>query len=247
MTPPSTSMYLIYIDESYDETHFVYSAMFVDAFRWNSYFNHLLEWRREWFEKHQIALDTELHATDFIAGRGQPHHNRDKVYRAELFYEAIGRIEKIADIKIINAITSDKKRHLKLFEWMLTRINNTLKYNNAFGVLICDEGNENKLTSVVRTMQKENHIPDRLDMYGFNGGKRNMPLERIIEDPLFKTSKSSYFIQMSDFLAFSLLRNEKPISGSTQPRVSCAFEQLDKTLVKVAFRNDPKRKGIIRI
>jgi hypothetical protein len=96
-------------------------------------------------------------------------------------------------------------------------------------------------------MQKENHIPDRLDMYGFNGGKRNMPLERIIEDPLFKTSKSSYFIQMSDFLAFSLLRNEKPISGSTQPRVSCAFEQLDKTLVKVAFRNDPKRKGIIRI
>ena len=245
MTNPD--MYLIYIDESYDETHYAYSAMFINAFRWNEYFQHLLDWRKDWFEKHQIALDTELHSTDFIAGRGQPHHNRKKDYRAELFYEAIGRVEAMPDIKIINAITTNKKEHMKLFDWTLTRINNTLKANNAFGVLICDEGNENKLTSIVRTMKKHNHVPDRLDMYGYNHASRNMPLERIIEDPLFKTSKSSYFIQLSDMIAFSLLRNEKPIEGSTQPKVQAAFEQLDKSLVKVAFRGDKRGKGIVRV
>lgn len=240
-------MYLIYVDESYDETHYAYSAIFINAFRWNEYFNHLLEWRMDWFKKHQVALDTELHATNFIAGRGQPHHNRDKVYRADLFYEAIGRVEAMPDIKIINAITENKKNHKTLFDWMLTRINNTLKAKNAFGILICDEGNENGLTSIVRKMKKENYVPDRLDHYGFNGGQRNLPLERIIEDPLFKTSKSSYFIQLSDMVAFSLLRNEKPVAGSTQPKVQTAFDQLDRSLVKIAFKSDKRKKGIIRI
>lgn len=243
----SQNFYLIYIDESYDETHYAYSAMFINAFKWNEYFKYLLDWRMDWFTNHQISLDTEIHSTDFIAGRGQPHHNRDKIYRSELFYEAIGRVEAMREIKVINAITANKKNHMKLFDWMVTRINNTLKANNAFGVLICDEGNENKLTSIVRTMKKDNHIPDRLDLYGFNGGKRNIPLERIIEDPLFKTSKSSYFIQLSDMLAFSLLRNEKPLAGSTLPKVQSAFEQLDQSLVKIAFKADKRGKGIIRV
>jgi hypothetical protein len=244
----ATNFYLIYIDESYDETHYAYSAMFVPAFQWNQYFDKLVAWRREWFEIHQIPLDYELHATKFVGGRGEFPTNRDKDYRAALFNEAIGRIEEIDEgLKIINGITKSKKRHMILFEYMLNRINSTLKYHQSYGVLICDEGNENKLTATVRKMKKENHIPDRIDMYGYNGASRNLPLERIIEDPLFKTSQSSYFIQLADLLAFSLLRNEKPLDGSTLEAVRTAFERLDKTLVKVAFKADPRGKGIIRV
>ena len=52
---------------------------------------------------------------------------------------------------------------------------------------------------------------------------------------------------MTDMIAFSLLRNEKLIAGSTQPKVQTAFDQLNKSLVKIAFKADPKKKGIIRI
>ena len=148
-------MYLIYIDESYDETHFAYSAMFINAFKWNFYFNHLLEWRREWFQKYQIPLGYEVHATDFVGGRGQHPTNRNKMHRARLFYEVIGRIERIEGVQIINVITDDKKKHLMLFGRMLNRANRTLQEKNAIGILICDEGNENKLTSMVRSMKKE--------------------------------------------------------------------------------------------
>jgi hypothetical protein len=239
----ATSMYLIYIDESYDKTHFVYSAIFIDAFAWNTYFDHVLKWRKEWFEKYQIPLDFELHATDFVGDRGEFPLNRNKLFRSTLFHEAIGRIELIDNIKIINAITQEKKKHIRLFEYMLNRINRTLETLNAYGVLICDEGNENTLTSMVRKMKKENHIPSQVDL----DKVRNIPLERIIEDPLFKTSKSSYFIQLADFLAFSLLRNEKPLENSTLDFVRSAFEQLDNSLVKVAFKNDHRKKGIIRV
>ena len=238
-----TGVYLIYVDESYDNTHFAYSALFIDAFNWNLYFSQLLDWRKTWFEKHQIPPDYELHATDFVGGRGKYPQNRDRVYRASLFHEAIGYIEKMKGVWVINAITADKKKHLELFERVLNRINRTLGAKNFIGVLICDEGNENKLISIVRRMQKKNMVPSCASL-GYE--PRDIPLKYVIEDPLFKTSQSSYFIQLADFLAFSLLRNEKPLPGTLEP-VKTAFDQLDKRLVKEAFGKDPKRKGIVRI
>ena len=145
---------------------------------------------------------------------------------------------------IINAITPNKRNHLKLFEYMLNLIDRTLKAKNALGVLICDEGNENKLTAKVRQMKRQNHIPNNFNLY--SGGSRDILLDRIIEDPLFKTSKSSYFIQLADFVAFSLLRNEKPLP-TTQQKVKDAFNQLDQALIKAAYSSDPKHKGIIRV
>lgn len=240
-------MYLVYIDESYDKTHFAYSAIFIHAFRWNSYFQHLLEWRRIWHDDHNIPLDYELHATKFIGGRGEHPVRKDKDYRARLFYDAVGRVESMKGVKVINAMTEKKRKHLDLFERMLNRINRTLESLNAYGVLICDEGNESKLISTVRKMQKYNEIPSNCYHYEIHGSSmRNIPLERIIEDPLFKTSKSSYFIQMADFIAFSLLRNESP-ADSTRTQVQKAFEQLDTVLVKNAFSKDPRNKGIIRL
>ena len=237
-----TGVYLIYVDESYDETHFVYSAIFIDAFNWNSHFSQLLDWRQTWLKKHQIPVDHELHATDFIGGRGQHPKNRDKAYRASLCYEAIGYIENMEGIQAINGITNNKKERLILFEYMLNRINRALEAKNSVGMLICDEGNENKLTSIVRKMKKRNPVPSAV----LHHTTRNLPLKHIIEDPLFKTSKSSYFVQLADFLAFSLLRNEKPLPGTLEP-VKTAFNQLDKTLVKEAFARDPKKKGIVRV
>ncbi len=54
-------MYLVYIDESYDETNFAYSAIFINAFRWNDYFNQLLEWRGEWKEKADVGQPSPAH------------------------------------------------------------------------------------------------------------------------------------------------------------------------------------------
>ena len=239
----TNNMYLVYIDESFDETHYAYSAIFINAFNWNDIFKQLVDWRMTWFQDYNIPLDYELHATKFVGGRGLPVP-RSKDIRADLFYKAIGFIEGISDIQIINAITPAKGKHLQLFEYMLNRINRTLQAKQAIGILICDEGNENKLTAKVRQMKKLNQIPNDFSYYP--GGSRNIPLNNIIEDPLFKTSKSSYLIQLADFVAFSLLRNEKPLL-TTQQKVKDAFEQLDKVLVKRAFSNDPSGKGIIRV
>ncbi len=236
-------VYLIYIDESYDNTYYAYSAIFVPIEHWNEIFQKVLLWRQTLHKMHGIDVNGEIHSTEFVGGRGQPVTNRDKKYRAGVFNSFLKEIENLPHIRIINGITRNKLNHEKLFEYVVTRINNTLKYSNAYGILICDEGNENKLVSMVRRMKKSNSI---WSQYSY-GEQRSCPLDRIIEDPLFKTSKSSYFIQLADMVAFSLLRNENPIPDKTSPQVQQAFEHLDKVLVKKAFSKDSRQKGIVRV
>ena len=68
-------MYLVYIDESYDETNFAYSAIFINAFRWNDYFNQLLEWRGEWKEKADVGQPSPFYYF------GEAIHLHNHIYR----------------------------------------------------------------------------------------------------------------------------------------------------------------------
>lgn len=240
-----TSVYLIYIDESYDQDSYCYSAIFVPVFSWNHVFNKIQEWRYKLADTYGISLTHELHATNFVRGSGQPQSNTNKEFRGEIFREAFTLLENIEEIMVINAFAKNKIDYMKLFEWMLNRINRTLVSKNACGILVCDEGNESRLISVVRAMKKNNHIPSTVSRYGYNNESRNIPLDRIIEDPLFKQSKASYMIQLADFVAFGLLRNQRP-APNTHSLVQDAFNILDKVLVKKAFTNCPQKKGIIR-
>ena len=230
--------FLIYIDESHDQTNFVYSALFVSVSQWESCFKKILEWRHKLKEEHDIPYQTELHATEFVGGKGIRGTSHDKDYRADLFHSALQFIETLEEISILNGITENKIKSKKLFEWMIARINASLRARNSYGILVCDEGEEGKLIPLVREMKTKNIVPSHFE------GERSAPLNNIVEDPLFKNSKSSYFIQMADFVAFALLRKEHPLE-KTHPKVQSAFDQLDKRLIKEAYGDDPK--GIVRV
>ena len=60
-------------------------------------------------------------------------------------------------------------------------------------------------------------------------------IDRILEDPFFKQSDQSYFIQLSDFCAYALLRQERPVESKTRYGLDQAFNLLE-----------PISEGIIR-
>ena len=233
MNEQPKSMYFIYIDESYDEVHYCYSALFVPVFKWNDTFEEVFQWRKKLRNEYKIPFEYELHATKFISGSGAPHNNRDKDFRANIFNESFHFFNSLSNVYVIAGITDNKVKHLKLFNQLLNQIETSLREKNAFGVLICDEGNERKLISVVRRKRKKNIVSNET---------LNLSLERIVEDPLFKTSTSSYFIQITDFISFGLLRSEHP-SKNTRPLVQGAFNNLDKILKGSSQKNE---KAIIR-
>lgn len=233
MNEQQKSMYFIYVDESYDEVHYCYSALFVPVFEWNDIFEEVFQWRKKLKNKYKIPFEYELHATKFISGSGAPHNNRDKDFRANIFNESFHFFNSLSNVYVIAGITDNKVKHLKLFNQLLYQIETSLREKNAFGVLICDEGNERKLISAVRRKRKKNIASNET---------LNLSLERIVEDPLFKTSTSSYFIQITDFISFGLLRSEHP-SKNTRPLVQGAFNNLDKILKGSSQKNE---KAIIR-
>ncbi len=234
--------YLIYIDESAgNSTHCVYSALFVDAFRWNECLSVLVDWREEWLRDYDIPMAFELHATNFISGRDKKDNISSRNLRADLFYEAIGRVGNMKDVLLISSIAENKGNNLALFKKMLISINDFLKQKEATGILICDEGNERRLTALVRKMKKVNVAKTS----SRSAVSKNPPLKHIIEDPLFKSSHSSYFIQLADFLALALLRNENPLP-QTHSKIRDAFNQLDRILVKQGTESESSDKGIVR-
>jgi hypothetical protein len=102
---------------------------------------------------------------------------------------------------------------------------------------------------MVRRMGVYNPIPSQYGVWRDAGTMtKNIPIDRIIEDPFFKKSGQSYFIQLVDFAAYALLRRERPVPATSKMRkyrLHEAFGNLSNALVREASRRDPD--GIIRV
>lgn len=113
-------------------------------------------------------------------------------------------------------------------------------------LFIADEGHEQEITRALRKMRVVNFIPSKYGSWGDGSRAKNLTTEHIIEDPVFKPSNRSYFIQLADCVAFSLLKREtKPTANVLKYRLDKMFEDCCRGICyKKAALNDPL--GIVR-
>ena len=113
-------------------------------------------------------------------------------------------------------------------------------------MIFADKGRELEITRAVRKMAIFNPIPSAVGTWDDGEAVRNIPVERLIEDPVFKDSHQSYFIQLADCVAFALLKREVPPTHHVR---KYGIDRLfDKNVTGVCFkqasRDDPF--GIVR-
>lgn len=240
-------MHFIYIDDSTDRPINVFSALCVPCNRWNDAFAMMRQWRKHLKVTHGISLGYELHAQEFISGRGSGetlrHLTRHK--RAQLFHTSMKVTNWLngVGVTVFNVCTSNDDQ-FQAFERLTNRINRTMQKRDSYAHFICDQGKENQYTRLIRKMKVHNHIPSRYGSWEDGKATKNIPIERIIEDPQFRDSASSYFIQHADFIAFALLRREKPTSRIKRHGSHKSFDVLDICLERACNPRDPK--GVIR-
>ncbi len=75
---------------------------------------------------------------------------------------------------------------------------------------------------------------------------KNIPLDNILEDIMFRDSAKSYFIQLVDFCAYALFRSEHPLVSKTKYGLDQAFQELHGICIPECFSKDPKKLGVIR-
>jgi hypothetical protein len=241
-------MHFIYIDDSTDRPVNVFSALCVPCDRWNDVFHRLRQWRAHLRDTHKIPIKHELHAQEFLSGRGSSDAFKtlSRHTRAQIFFTSMrvtNWLNQECGVTLFNVCTQDDNQ-ARAFERLLNRINRTMQSRGSHAHLICDEGKELQYTRLVRRMRVHNYIPSAYGRWDSGEAAKNIPIDRIIEDPQFKDSKSSYFIQQADFTAYALLRRESPTPRLKRHGIHKHFDVLDRCLEKVCNRND--QKGIIR-
>lgn len=65
-------------------------------------------------------------------------------------------------------------------------------------MIFCDKGRIGKMRKTARRVQRINFIPSK-----YNSSSYRQEIRRLIEDPIEKDSKESYFIQISDIVAYT--------------------------------------------
>lgn len=241
-------MHFIYIDDSTERPINIFSAVCVPCNQWYEVFERLKKWRKHLRDVHGIPLDYELHARKFLPGRGAASSLGilSRYKRAQIFHTSFKVTNWLNEcgVTIFNVCNADDDQY-RAFERLLNRIDGTMKARDSFAHLVCDQGKEHQYTSLVRKMRVHNHIPSQYGTWNDGAATRNIPLKRIIEDPQFKESHKSYFIQLADFSAYGLLRQERPTPRIKRYRSHKSFGTLNtETLETVCNRSDPQ--GVIR-
>lgn len=249
-------MFLVYVDESGDSglvnsptRYFVLTGLVVHELRWQKYLEQLLDFRRRIRAKYGLRLYQEIHSAHFITRPGALVSIK-RNDRLAILREFADELATMNDINLINIVIDKqgKAPDYDVFEmaWkvLIQRFENTMSYRNfpgpanpdERGMLFPDRTDDKKLQQLLRRMRRYNPVPNQ-SSYG--GGYRNLLLTNIIEDPNFRESHHSHFVQTADLSAYLLYQKLSPNTYMRKKSGHNYFHRLDPILCKVASRADP--------
>ena len=252
-------MYLMYVDESGDSgmassptRYFVLSGLVFHELRWRPYLDQLVEFRRRMQRTFNLRLREEIHAARMINHPGdlQRIKRNERLTILRFFADEIATM---SEINIINVVVDKqgKPPNYDVFgtAWkaLLQRFENTITARNfpgpknpdERGMLFPDDTTP-RLSRLLRQMRRYNPIPHH-PVYGT--GYRFLNITNIIEDPNFRNSQDSYFIQAADLAAYLLYQHIAPNAYMRKGGGHNYFNRLEPVLCRVASRNDPQ--GIV--
>jgi Protein of unknown function (DUF3800) len=241
-------MWFAYFDESKEGNQFfVYSTLLVEAERWNETFDAVKHLRRALKQKHGIFVNKELHAWKFAAGKGRISDRvLSKKQRSDIFLEILTFVATSGYFKLISSVNSDE---FHAFDRIINRLNRTAAAQTPMQqvVMFSDEGQEIVFTRRIRRMRVFNYIPSNRGVWTDVGqALKNIPIKQIIEDPIFKKSHMSYFIQLVDFCAYALLRMERPIQSRSALGYDKMYAVLRPCIIQAVNPKCQQQLAIIR-
>jgi hypothetical protein len=236
---------IFYVDESFDSDKFCLTAIGVRHREWKTTFDEIKAHRVALKKVHGLPIREEIHARDFVAGRGSLGGAKlGKWQRSRVFLGLLQLVARLP-VMVINVcldVKGHRDVHLTAWDRLVNRIERTM---NAFdanelrvrgllsaeaakhlsandaaeikrrldafsarAIVISDEGHENDITAALRRMHVYNPVPSKFGQWAPGERTKNITTDRIIEDPVFKKSERSYFLQLADCVAFALLKRE---------------------------------------
>jgi hypothetical protein len=258
-------MYLMYVDESGDAgrtspvRHFILSALVVPVVDWQESFDRHHQMRRYLRATYGYPVRAELHAAALVDTRRGNDNVRQlggRRTRMLLYRDVMRWIPDIFPTGRTFSVYVDKDaaetssyQHDNYFElawnYLITRYHNylTRDCDGAPGLVFSDDTANATVRALLRRMRVYNPIPSYYDRRGYY----NVPARTIIEDPVFRRSQHSYFVQMADMIAHSLYRKLYVKGSYRRYNLHLFYDYLDSILLKSVSKRDPLNMGIVWI
>ena len=254
-------MYLMYVDESGDTgvlnsptRHFALSSLVVHELRWDPALQQLIEFRRRMREKFGLLMTEEIHASGMINKPGRlvriKRNDRLTILRA-----LIDEITHLPDVNAINIVADKRTTDTsdivfdRAWRTLIQRFENTLSHHNfpgpanpdERGLIICDQTDQ-RLNRLLRRMRRYNPVPNQSSLAP---GYRDLRLKYIIEDPVHRDSKHTYFLQAVDAIAFFFYQVLAPSEYIRRRGARMYFKRLLPVLCTFASRDN--KYGVVHL
>ena len=242
--------------------YFCITGLVIHELRWQDTMNELLSFRHWIKGKYKVYLDDELHAADMISKPSTVAPSLQRLTKHErlaIIRHFADKLAALKDINLINVVidkTSGKVPDKgEVFRWawytLFQRFENTIRYQNFpgprnaddRGIVFPDDTDGAKLRRHLDKMRLSNQLKVRHQSGAFV--YKDEPIKAIIENPVLRDSRESYFIQAADCSAFLL---KQSIDGSAYMRKhggNSYFKRLDPILCRWASNKDPQ--GVVRL
>lgn len=250
-------MYFCYIDESGDcgkfdsqnpdksgSKYFIISGIIVGANRWKLSLETFKSFRKKIAREAYLPYHIEFHCAELIDPRKVKEFTQVKVAdRWKLISEYASIIGQNGALMLLNVVIDKTKTKLEPGNFLTAAVTEIyqafdefLKAKEENGIVIFDRANEKHINTHVRKL------------LGTGASGEKIPDVRIgwvIEDPIFRVSSDSIFIQSSDVVAYTLKEMEFPQGARKKFHADKIFL---KNLKDKCFKSKNSDEfGIIRI
>jgi len=204
-------MHVVYYDESgddgfpkYSSPLFILSAIYSPAAAWRENFDKLSACKHQLTQTYDFPFNTELHTHELFLNK-RPYHNlnlseEDRINIITAFCRCAASLSvKILTTGVVKPWIKTPKFPVldRALDYSITRISRDLANDRSQRFLvITDEGRVGKMRTTTRRLQKFNYTPSHYSSAPYRNDVFNM-----IEDPLPKDSRESYFVQLADMTA----------------------------------------------
>lgn len=189
-------------------------CLLIEAGSWSTAFDTLLDLRRTLRRDYGIPLRAEIKANYLIRRSGDLKRTdlapgeRKMIYRAHLktIHPMGGRAFAVVIDKECTGVTG-RACFSMASETLLNRLERITAYEQAEIVVVHDEGEDASVRRLVRKARRY------LTAGSITGqGSLQFAADKIIDDPVPRSSRNSYFIQMADLVAYAGWRSYRPPS-----------------------------------
>lgn len=244
-------MRLYYCAEARGRRHHVRTALGVDERVWNRLHRRVREWRRHLELQCGIPAGADLPAAAMTAAHSCPcacHGERLPSHGAGVVAQGLRVIEDFAvetgGVHVINVCldTDDAPAYRSVsLDRLYNRVNATAAREGAYALAIFGQEPDETVVRAYERLRNYNPVPVRVGACGDGWHTRNLPIDRIIGGPVFRSPDTDCLLQVAGLVAHALLWREEPADGGVH---SGAFAVLDRALNRRASKSDPH--GVVR-